>query len=270
MNYIYVIANKSNGKFYIGRTNKPAARKRCHWSELNRGVHGNPRLQNAWNKYGKNTFEFTVIDSAPESEIEAKEAEWFAKFDHDKAFLYNCHFETHGGPKIWGPMSEDAKLKISESIKNGTRKYIFEILDEGYSSKLGLNKLARKHSVGSTTLLSYVKEWEQLRGMEYGHPQTRTTLERLSAFADEFKKIGPEVTRRMKEFGVSYKAIDKYGKRFGLTLQNIRLDGWKNKSIAKAKSAYEYKKEHGCSVLDALKATGATVTTYYKYLPTFA
>ena len=30
MEYIYVIENKNSGKFYIGRTNNPAARKRGH------------------------------------------------------------------------------------------------------------------------------------------------------------------------------------------------------------------------------------------------
>ena len=270
MQYIYIIENTNTGKFYIGRTNNHNARRRAHFSELRRGVHGNPRLQASYNKHGEGAFVFQVVDSAPKDQIEGKEAEWFAYFNHDKDHLYNCHFETHGGPKIWKPLSEEAKAKISEAIKNGTRKYIFGVLDDGYESRIGLNDLAKKRSVGSSTLIRYKSEWENLRGKKYGHPQIASALDRLALFADEFKKVGPEVTRRMKEFGISYRSIIKYGDQFGLTLENIRLDSWKDASREKAYNAFKYKNANGCSVQEALRATGATTTTFYKYLPTFS
>jgi group I intron endonuclease len=89
MEYIYIIENSKTGKFYIGRTNDPSARKRCHLSELRRGVHGNPRLQASFNKHGEDAFEFKVVDSATPEMITAKEAEWFSAFDENKNYLYN-------------------------------------------------------------------------------------------------------------------------------------------------------------------------------------
>ncbi len=67
MEYIYIIENSNTGKFYIGRTNDPAQRKRAHFSELRRGAHGNPRLQYSFNKHGEQAFEFKVVDSATQA-----------------------------------------------------------------------------------------------------------------------------------------------------------------------------------------------------------
>lgn len=267
MQYIYIIENSVNGKFYIGRTNKPEPRRRCHFSELRRGVHGNPRLQASFNKHGEDAFKFQVVDSAPDEHIEAKEAEWFAAFDSDKTYLYNCHFETFGGPKIFGPMTQEVKSKISEAIKAGTRKYIFDILDEGYESRLGLTRLAIKHSVGSTTLMTYKPEWESLRGVIYGHPQSAATKERIEIFAEAYSLFGVEVMRHLDKFQVSSKAIKKYAAEFGLDWNSLKLDQWKDESRDKAFAAYEYKAKTNCTVSEALRVTGATVTTFYKYLP---
>lgn len=264
-NYIYIIENTVNGKFYIGRTNNHATRKRGHFSELRRGVHGNPRLQNAWNKYGEAAFKFQVVDTASEESIEAKEAEWFSAFDNDKTHLYNCHFETFGGPKIFGPMSSATKEKISEAIKDGTRQYVFSILDEGYSNRLGFMRLAKKHSVGSTTLLRYIPEWESLRGVSYGHPQSASTKERMEVFAEAYRLFGLEVMRHLDKFKVSVQAIKKYASEFGLNWDDLKLDQWKSASVRRAIEAHEYQKHTGCSALEAMRKTGATVTTFYKY-----
>lgn len=265
MQYIYVIENKNNGKFYIGRTNNPDARKRCHFSELRRNVHGNPRLQASFNKHGNDAFTFQVVDFAEDEYIEQKEAEWFAYFDHDKTYLYNCHFETFGGPKIYGPMDTSVKLKISEAIKDGTRRYIFDILDEGYETKTGINILARKYAVGSSTLLRYKLEWEKLREVSYGHPQSDASRERVRVFAEDFKARGEVVARNVKEYKISHKSLVKYLPEFGLSIDDIRIDGWKQDAVNRATLAAQMVKETGCSVSHALRQCGATVTTYYKY-----
>lgn len=262
--YIYIIENISTGKFYIGRTNKPEPRRRCHFSELRRNIHGNPRLQASFNKHGENAFVFQVVDSAEDEHIEEKEAEWFSYFGHNKSHLYNCHFETFGGPKIYGPMDAVIKLKISEAIKDGTRKYIFDILDEGYETKIGLNALARKHSVGGTTLLTYKPEWEKLRGKPYGHPQVVASLERMQVFADAYKDRGADVMKRLREFGLSLKTVLKHCADFGISRDDLRLDGWKDDANIKARQAVEYRMKTGCSASEAIRQFGATTTTFYK------
>lgn len=223
MHYIYIIENKNSGKFYIGRTNNPAARRRGHFSELRRGIHGNPRLQASFNKHGEQAFEFKVVDRAPEALIEAKEAEWFAAFDQDKEHLYNCHFETHGGPKIWKPHTPESAAKISEAIKNGTRKYIFQILDERYKGA-SLRALANKYGVGANTLLDYTPEWERLRGLTMPKSvQSEQTKKQVELFVAAFECFGNEVMRSLKSFNLTRKSLKKYLPEFGMSFEQVLI-----------------------------------------------
>jgi group I intron endonuclease len=221
--YIYVIENKNSDKFYIGRTNDPAARKRGHLSELRRGVHGNPRLQASFNKHGEAAFEFKVVDSAPSDCIHEKEAEWFAAFDCNKDYLYNCHFETFGGPKIFKPHTPESAAKISEAIKNGTRKYIFEILDERYAGA-SIRSLVKKYEVGANTLLDYTPEWEQLRGLIMPKSvQSEQTKQRVELFVAAFECFGHDALRSLKNFKLTRKSLKKYLPEFGMDLKQVLI-----------------------------------------------
>lgn len=223
MEYIYVIENKNSDKFYIGRTNDPAARKRGHLSELRRGIHGNPRLQASFNKHGEAAFEFKVVDSAPSDSIHEKEAEWFAVFDCNKDYLYNCHFETFGGPKIWKPHTPESAAKISEAIKNGTRKYIFDILDERYAGS-ALRDLAQKYEVGANTLIDYTPEWEQLRGLTMPKSvQSEQTKQRVELFVAAFECFGSDALRSLKNFKLTRKSLKKYLPEFGMDLKQVLI-----------------------------------------------
>lgn len=224
MEYIYVIENRNNGKFYIGRTNNPAARRRGHFSELRRGIHNNPRLQNSFNKHGEEAFDFKVVDNAPAEQIEAKEAEWFASFEHDNNLLYNCHFRTHGGPIICKPHSPESAAKISEAIKNGTRKYIFTILDERYHDKRSFRYLAKKHGVGANTLLDYIPEWEERTGLKMPVSfQVEGSRERVKKFAELFSSIGSDAMRKLTELGVTRKSLKKYLPEFGIRYEEVLI-----------------------------------------------
>lgn len=59
---VYAIVNTVNGKMYIGQTiQKWSVRRNDHWSLLDRNCHENPYLQNAWNKYGEQSFQYFVV-----------------------------------------------------------------------------------------------------------------------------------------------------------------------------------------------------------------
>jgi len=60
---VYKIKNLINNKCYIGSTTK-LLKYRCitHRCHLRYNRHTNQHLQNAWNKYGENNFEFSIIE----------------------------------------------------------------------------------------------------------------------------------------------------------------------------------------------------------------
>lgn len=265
MEYIYIIENANTGKFYIGRTNDPAQRKRAHFSELRRGTHGNPRLQNSFNKHGEAAFEFKVVDSASADKIQAKEAEWFKAFDEDKTYLYNCHFKTIGGEGLARPHTAESKLKISEAIKDGTRKYIFDILDERYAGA-SIKYLAKKYQVGANTLLDYTPEWEQLRGLKMPKSvQEEASKQRVAEFVRLFMVVGDAALYELKSIGVSRRALTKYLPDFGLSFKDINLTKWRDVPKQKALDAIKMVNETGCTALHAIRECGATVSSYYKY-----
>ncbi len=80
--YIYKITNTVNGKVYIGQTiQDPQIRFKAHAYELNRGVKKNRKFQNAWNKYGEESFEFSVVLECDEKDLNEKEREYIQKYD---------------------------------------------------------------------------------------------------------------------------------------------------------------------------------------------
>ena len=59
---IYKILCKPTGKIYIGSAVWLAKRKRHHREAFLAGTHYNSYLQKAWNKYGADAFEFSVLE----------------------------------------------------------------------------------------------------------------------------------------------------------------------------------------------------------------
>ena len=71
---IYRIRNTKNGKFYLGSSDDIVRRwKEGHKAKLVRGVHDNPHLQNAWNKYGKDSFLVEVLRECSKEDLLVEE-----------------------------------------------------------------------------------------------------------------------------------------------------------------------------------------------------
>jgi group I intron endonuclease len=78
---IYRITNMVNGNYYIGSAESFERRKWQHLYDLKRGVHKNPRLQAAWNKYGGDMFVFEILEEIPADR---------QTFDVENTYLMKC------------------------------------------------------------------------------------------------------------------------------------------------------------------------------------
>jgi len=106
---IYKITNQINGKCYIGSSNNIESRWQHHKSNLRKNKHSNTYLQNAWDKYGKDSFEFTVIEEVKNiGDLLEREQYYMDKMESE----YNI------APKAnRSKMSEETRHKISKANK---------------------------------------------------------------------------------------------------------------------------------------------------------
>lgn len=95
---IYKIINIINGKFYVGSSINIIGRWAKHKSDLRSKRHTNPHLQNAFNKYGEQSFNIEVIEEVKKENILSREQFWL---DQTKSYLpqigYNINLLATGG-----------------------------------------------------------------------------------------------------------------------------------------------------------------------------
>lgn len=76
---VYQIRCDKNGRIYIGSAVNMLARWSHHRRSLQRGVHKNQHLQQAWNKYGEGNFEFIVLEYVKPAYLLRAEQAWIDK-----------------------------------------------------------------------------------------------------------------------------------------------------------------------------------------------
>lgn len=114
---IYGIRNTVNDKIYIGKTGMNFGdRWDSHRSLLNNNKHDNPYLQNAWNKYGSDKFEFIIIEDCSVEVLEERE-KYYIKLYKDLNLSYNIHNGGNEGYNLGKHLSEETKRKIGEKNK---------------------------------------------------------------------------------------------------------------------------------------------------------
>lgn len=92
--YIYQIINQITQEKYVGQTTNFSRRKENHISALRNNHHPNPKLQNAWNKYGENNFSWIVNSyNITKEELDALEKKTIAQ---ENSFLCGYNL-TEGG-----------------------------------------------------------------------------------------------------------------------------------------------------------------------------
>jgi len=118
--WIYKIINTKNGKALIGQTVKKKAEYRwmTHKWCLENEVHGNSYFQNAWKKYGKDVWQFEIIEKCESlKELNEKEDYYIEHFDTLAPNGYNL---KRGGDNY--TLSEYAKEKLSRRLKQAWKK----------------------------------------------------------------------------------------------------------------------------------------------------
>lgn len=135
---IYKIICLINGKFYIGSTRDTHIRWQEHQSCLRRNVHGNPYLQNSWNKYGRDEFIFQVIERVAQEDLISREQFWM---DKTKCYLRSVGFNV----------AREA-LTIDGMLEHNRKRYIITFPDGEERRIKGLATFCREHNLNAAAM----------------------------------------------------------------------------------------------------------------------
>lgn len=110
---IYCIENKISHKKYIGQSKNIKYRWKKHKQELNSNRHVNSYLQNSWNKYGQDNFDFYIIKECPQEDLDKNEKYYIEFYNTlDRDFGYNLKSGGQNGCY----MTNEIKDKISKAL----------------------------------------------------------------------------------------------------------------------------------------------------------
>jgi group I intron endonuclease len=138
---IYSITNTVNKKSYIGSSSDIFSRFGKHQWLLNKNIHSNSHLQNAWNKYGFNPFLFSILYETPKENLLIEEQKQLDICKSNPSLYYNISYSAES-PNLGLKMSDEAKRKISLALTG-------RILSEETKRKMGDSKrgiaLSKEH-----------------------------------------------------------------------------------------------------------------------------
>lgn len=135
---IYIIKNRINGKMYIGQSHSILCRWMAHRSVLRSGRCPNRHLQSAWNKYGENAFEFSILELCNVEDLDNREEYWIKHFD---AVNHGYNIRDGGNTSRGWKMNDEGRRHISEALKGKKKpewmgKYISERQKRYYESHI--------------------------------------------------------------------------------------------------------------------------------------
>lgn len=183
---IYVIYNTINRKVYVGSAVSFYSRRAIHNKRLQNNQHHSRHLQSAWNKYGRESFEFFVVEYCDKSETLITEQGWIDSCRAaESGFGYNIN--PNAASWLGAKHSEETRQKLSR-LATGRKM-----------PKKLLEKLVRLNSGPHP-------EWRRKKKLGDGNPNAK--LKKVDV--QKIKQLlegGGNVARIAEMFSVTYNAI---------------------------------------------------------------
>lgn len=235
---IYQITNMINGKYYIGSAQSFERRTWQHKYDLKRGVHKNPRLQAAWNKYGEDAFVFEVLEEIPAdgNALAVEDCYLVQHVGRDDCYNINPCAES---PRLGVLHTEESKQKTSanrtgkaagkDHYRYGTTlsAEVRKKISDAQKGRANPRKGLRMSEQGRTNVAAAVK-----RGREshfYGvRPAHSASMQRViyAVRADGSAGEYPSLTYVRDTLGASLATIIRACKS-GNTIRTGTLSGWR-------------------------------------------
>lgn len=149
---IYLIENKKNKKIYVGQSSCLPQRFNEHKYKLRKNKHGNSHLQAAWNKYGEESFEFSILLLCPLERLNINEQT--AKDYFEKTVgVYNQGIIVEN-PNRGRICSKETRLKLS-LLSKGKKLKLETIIKYRNTSK---NKPVERIDLTTGEIKKYISQ----------------------------------------------------------------------------------------------------------------
>lgn len=186
---IYAITNVINGKRLIGQSKCLKRRWAEHRKLLDRNSHCNPYLQNSWNKYGKDSFEFQVLSLCPVDILDSEEIRLIHEYKTtEEDFGYNL--TTGGGRPV---MSIETISRMKEAHKGSKNYWYGKHLSEEHKSKL------RKAHVGMKPSKEAIEKMSKAQIGRVHSEETKIKIGLSNQGKHVGQKCSEETRRKMSE-----------------------------------------------------------------------
>lgn len=254
-NGVYGIKNLANDKFYIGSVARKVGGIKYRWydhiTSLQKGEHYNYHLQNAWNKYGIENFEFFVVEiinydgsKEQDSYIRQREEFYFKKYDvFNRERGYNISKNAEGGG--WG--------YTLEGIKDNRFKFSYEAfqkaMDYLINTDKGFKVIGRELNIQAKLLSAiYHREIFQEEFKDIVFKERKTATEKAEDKKQKLYKQKEQIKQELRQApnlrGISkkYNVPEALMREF-LRENNIGVDNICNKDnkvIGKPIKVYQY------------------------------
>lgn len=217
---IYMIKCAANQGIYIGSAKNLYNRKNKHFHMLKLGIHPNKYLQNSFNKYGIENFNFEILEIVSDLQIIiTKEQEWINKYSIIKSTLFNIRMEARSnlGIKIsengrlniikgllGRKLKEETKIKISNSNKG-------KVFSKETKVKMSLAKKGKpSHFKGKKRSLETKQKLSNIAKLKIGtkNPNSKLNKEQVLEIRKLFNE-GVSQTKLSKIYKVSRSTIKR-------------------------------------------------------------
>lgn len=199
---IYKIISKIDNKIYIGSSVHLRNRANRHQNNLRQNKHLSKHLQNAYNLYGEENFDFVILEEYNKNTITRTELLKREQFylDKLKPFLkengYNTCSYAHS-PNV-GKLSDETKNKISRAL----------------SGRTASDDTRKRISNGRKNKRNSQEAIERMRKTKTGVKQSEESIEKR---AKEYAFIGPD--------GIIYKGknLKRFAQEHHLHRSNLKM-----------------------------------------------
>lgn len=145
---VYEIVHYPTKRKYVGSSKEIQKRLYLHLVQLRKNTHHCPYLQNVWNKYGEDAFDFFLIEECPKNQLDVRE-QFHMDATPELGFeLMNCH--PAAGSSRDFKHSEATRKKMSISAKKAS--------NTPEQKKMRSERAKRQHAEGS---LGRGKPWSK-------------------------------------------------------------------------------------------------------------